>query len=450
MSYDCIVIGAGYSGLAAAKALKEAGKNILLLEARDRVGGRAYTVRDADDDYFDNGATYLGVQQESMFALSREFKVATFHSPTNGRSLFYYRGKALPYKGVIPAMRIWELIDLGFVIRRFEKLAEEMNLEEPWKTRRAKELDNMTLKEWFDRNCWTKAGNDVMTSVSELIWGQHPSCISLLYGLWYTKAGVSLTVLSTTAKGAQEQLIRGGGQIIANKIADFLGPDILRLQEPVSFVRQADDDTIEITTSQASYHAHRIIFAIPPPLLLKVGFEPPLPVEKTQFLQHCPPGAYVKVFALFSTPFWREAGFLGEVVSPDGFIALTNDVTPEKGSPGKLMGFIVGAKAYQFLRLGEKERKELCLKEWTAVFGERVRHEVRKFHIHSMMEEEWSLGCPLSTPAPGMFTTLGDSWRKPTGRIHWAGTETATKYCGYMEGAVVAGKRAAAEVLEAL
>lgn len=447
-SYDCIVVGGGYSGLVAAKKLKDAGKTVLVLEARNRVGGRAMTVPSPDGHYYDNGASYLGVQQDIMYGLAKEFGVHTFDAPTKGKAVQYYRGKSKPYGGFIPALKPWELLDLGFGLNKAERLAKQVNLEEPWKTKDADKLDRMTASEWIDRHSWTKGAKETARSAFELIWGQNPSCISMLYALWYSKAGVSFEVLCKIENGAQQQLIKGGGQLIANKIREYLTEEVVHVEEPVLGVKYGQNDA-EVSTGKQNYKARRVIFATPPQQVLKVAFDPPLPVEKVQLLQHSPPGAYYKIFATYKTPFWRKMGYRGEGTSPDGFIQLTNDVTPESGTPAKLMGFVSGSKAHEFAGMSVEERKKIALKEWTTSFGGDAGNPI-EFYIHSMMEEEYISGCPVSVMAPGMWTSLGEWLRKPIGAIHWAGTETSTKYCGYMEGACFAGQRAAGEVLEAL
>lgn len=444
--YDCIIVGAGYSGLAAAKKLKDAGEEVLLLEARNRVGGRAMTVPTPDGHYYDNGASFLGVQQDIMYGFAKEFGVHTFDAQTKGKTIQYYKGKAKTYNGLIPALRFWEVVDLGLALNKLERLATKVDLEEPWTANDALKWDRMTAAEWINRESWTKAAKDMMVMAFELIFGQNPSCVSMLYAIWYAKAGVSFEVLCKIDQGAQQQLIRGGGQLIANKIREYLTDEAVHLEEPVLNVKYGKDNA-EILTTKDSYKARRVIVAIPPQQVLRVEFEPPLPVEKIQLLQHSPPGAYYKVFATYESPFWREMGLRGEGTSPDGFVQLTNDMTPESGFPAKLMGFVSGSKAHEFAQMSYEERKKVTLREWEIGFGSKAT-EPMSFHIHSMMEEPYILGCPVSVMAPGMLTSLGVWLRKPIGPIHWAGTETSTKYCGYMEGACYAGQRAAGEVLQ--
>ena len=449
-AYDCVVVGAGYAGLSAAKSLKDAGKKVLLIEARGRVGGRVWTWRYDDGCYLDYGGSYLGKHQPKMTGFASEFGVHTFPAPTLGNSVYCYRGKSKPYKDNTPPLSWMELFDVHRTIQRFESLALTANVDEPWKSPDAKKLDNTSMAEWIRSTCWTEAARDLMTSICELIWGAGTAEVSLLHAMFYTKASVNLTTLCTIENGAQETLVKGGAQTIADKIQDHLGDAVL-LDEPVLEVEQTSDGDglVTLHTSKSVYKARRVIFAIPPQHLLNIPFTPSLPHQRRQLLQHMPIGSYWKVYACYDKPFWRKRGLRGEVMHPDGYVALTNDTSPEDGSRGVLMGFVVGNKARAFSSMNEMARKETVLGEYALFFGEQARSPYR-YVAHSMMDERWSGGCPVGVPVPGMWTSLGEWLRKPFDRIHWAGTETSTVWSGYMEGAACSGQRAAEEVLLAL
>jgi monoamine oxidase len=353
--YDCIVIGGGYAGLSAAKALKEANQRILLLEARDRVGGRVMTQRYDDGTYVDLGGSYLGREQPRMYAFVKEFGVETFDAYTPGKNVLAYRNKHLSYAGDRFPLRLWEQIDLKLLIDRFENLSKTINVDRPWESPDALELDNMTLAEWIRRNAWTKATRDMFAMACETIWGARAAEISALHAFFYAKAGVNLTTLLSSAGGAQNQLIKGGSQTIVDKIHAGLG-DSIRIGEPVVRIDQSSAEGITVMTSKTTYKTRRVIVAIPPPQVLRITFDPPLPHQRRILLEHMTMGSYWKYIALYTKPFWREGGFSGEAISPDGLLSVLFDASPQEGY-GVLMGFVIGEKARTISIDPTEERK---------------------------------------------------------------------------------------------
>ncbi|KAJ1324971.1 monoamine oxidase [Microdochium nivale] len=448
-TYECIVVGAGYSGLAAARQLKNAGKSVLVLEARDRVGGRAKTVHDPDGNYWDCGAAFVGDGQNLMYELAKEYGVEVFELPLEGQIMSVRDKTAKGYTGLIPPIHLWEAVDTGLAIQKFEKICESVNVEEPWKTPDAEELDAMTIEAWLAKTCWTRAGKLGVTLIFETLWGSGVSAASVLHGAFFCKAGISLTGLSTVKGGAQNHMFVGGGQIIANKMYETLTSDTVHLSEPVLSVKMTETQA-EVTTTKTTYTASKVILAVPPPLAQKIIFEPALPPEKTLLLQSLPMGLYIKAIASYPRRFWTENGLRGESTSYDGYCSVTYDATPPGGGARpKIQAFIVGTQARRFLELDDEQRRRVVLEELAVAFGPEAA-KPDGFLIHTMAEEEWSMGCPVATPAPGLWTGLGPWMRRPVGRLHWAGTETSSHFMGYMEGAVFAGQRAAREVLQDL
>lgn len=448
-TYDCIVIGAGYAGLSAARALLDNGKSVLLLEARDRVGGRAWTKHFDDGSYEDYGAMFLGVEQPNMHRLAAEFNISVFDVTTKGKSVLTYRGRSKSYSPTgLPPLSAVSLLFLARAVRSFEELCKTVDLEEPWKTPRAHELDNQTIEQWIRANCWTKGARDTLRMAFELFWGLGTSQVSLLHALWYSKSGVSFTVLGTIDEGAQKELVIGGGQAIANALAKYLGSAV-HLEEPVVQIDQQSESCVLVKTTKSTYQAARVIVAVPQANILRLEFSPPLPPQKMKLLQNMPTGQYWKIVAMYDSPFWRNNGLRGEAICPDGYMALINDVSPHDSRCGMLVAFIAASKAMAFLDMDHEQRRKILLRELELNYGKEAAHP-NKLTMHTMMAEEWSTGCPVAAPTPGTWTSMGHWIRKPVDRVHWAGTETSSVWSGYMEGAVQSGLRAADEVLKAL
>jgi monoamine oxidase len=149
--------------------------------------------------------------------------------------------------------------------------------------------------------------------------------------------------------------------------------------------------------------------------------------------------------ALYEEPFWREQGFSGEAVTDAGPVTLTFDSSPRDGSAGVLLGFVGGPEVGDLQGMGEGERREAVLACFSRLYGPRAGSPV-DYAEREWSAEEWSGGGPTSNFGPGGWTTVGPALREPVGRVHWAGTETATVWSGYMEGALQSGERVASEV----
>jgi len=155
-------------------------------------------------------------------------------------------------------------------------------------------------------------------------------------------------------------------------------------------------------------------------------------------------GSVVKCMAVFAKPFWREKNLTGQAVDTTGLIFSTFDNSPASGTPGIMVGFSVGSAAEQMRRLTSDQRRKVFLESLVRMFGPEAASPA-SYLEHSWADEKWSRGCFTGVFPPGVWTSLGPSLWKPEGRIHWAGTETARQWTGYIEGALESGERASRE-----
>ncbi len=443
--YDCIIIGAGYAGLTAARNLKRAGKNILLLEARDRVGGRIYTQWINDKIYLDLGGQWIGPTQHAMYALCKEYQVSTFPTYNKGRSSLYFSNQLKRYKGLIPPLPLLALLSLQKGINRINKLAKQVSLQQPWQSPNAQGWDSITTAEWMKQNIRNEKARTMFQLAYEAIFASDPRYVSFLHTLFYIKSGQNFETLMNIRNGAQQYRISGGAQSICNQMAEEL-KDVLRLENAVTQISQSDK-IVEVKGNHFTYKAKKIIVAVPPPLANAITYEQELPEERIMLLKQYFMGNVVKCYAIYKKPFWREKKLNGLCAMPGQFISVTFDNSPEDGSKGILMGFSLAEKAKELMSFDETARKDLVLDCFSKFLGdEAMRCEY--YTDQYFTQEPWSGGCYAGLMPPLAITSTATTLRKPCGHIHWAGTETSDEWNGYMEGAVRSGERAAKEILE--
>lgn len=443
-----IIIGAGFSGLAAADTLSAAGKQVTILEARDRVGGRARTEQMPDDIWLDYGGQWLGPGQTEMYALADRLGHSTWPMYVKGYVRTIFSGRKGRFKGSIPynlpLAAQWSLLK---AIARWYWQSWHVPLDTPWEAHGAAAWDAMTVGDWMREHLRHADAKSTFQIAIESVFAAHPDDISLLHALHYTRSGQGFFSLTESAGGAQQDRLQKGVQPLAESylaVLEARGVECL-LGQPVSSVEQ-NDERVVVHTQSGQYTADRIICAAPPALAAEIAYDPPLPEDKIACLQNLQPGCAIKCFAVYETPFWRSQGWSGSAVSDIAPIHVCFDVTPPDEQRGILMGFIEGRDGIRESDSSPEARRAKFLDALVSFFGPQAGEPIA-YYDHSWRHDEWARGCYAGVAPAGHWTTVGHQLRKPHGLIHWAGTETSTHWTGYFEGAVRAGKRAAEEIL---
>jgi monoamine oxidase len=151
------------------------------------------------------------------------------------------------------------------------------------------------------------------------------------------------------------------------------------------------------------------------------------------------------VAAVYQRPFWRARGLTGSAVATGFPVSVVFDDSPPGGRPGVLFAFVGGDNARRYATLAPAARRRAVLEQFAGLFGSEAKR-ADQFLETSWSQQEWTRGCPVGIPAVGSLVGYGPHLRRPVGRLHWAGTETAGYWNGYMDGAVSSGQRAASEV----
>jgi monoamine oxidase len=442
MAHDVVVIGAGLAGLTAARDLVGRGYDVTVLEGRDRVGGRTFSGTLAGVPV-DRGASFVGPTQDAVLKLAADLGCATTPTYHNGANLIRWRGRVQRYSGTIPKLGLIGLLDIGRIQWQFERIARDISITEPWKSKNAAKLDDISLGGWL-RSIKASAGSrDLMAIMSRVTWGAEPDEVSMLHALRYVKTSGGLDRMLDVVGGAQQDHFPGGTHEMAQRIAAELG-DRIRLSAKVSRIEWSES-AVAVTSSAGVVDARRAIVAIPPAHRLDIDIAPALPIEYQQLSQRWPQGALTKSYAAYRTPFWRAKGLSGQALSDQGPVFITFDVSPETG-PGVLLGF---TDPRGFDALPEDQRRAQVLACFTALFGEDAAKPI-DYLDQRWGAETFASGGPTAAVPPGSWTEFGGLLRTPVGPLHWAGTETADEWTGFMDGAVRSGQRAANEVARAL
>jgi monoamine oxidase len=444
---DVVVVGAGFAGLTAARLLQEAGRSVAVLEARDRVGGRTRTDT-RHGTWIDLGGQWIGPGQDRIVALVEELGFATYPQPEAGDDVVLDEDGARRLRSFVEAFTDADLIAYLELAGALEAIADTVPLDAPWSAPDALALDATTLADWVR----SRAVSDRVAGLFEVgvraVFAASSAQLSLLHAAHYVHSAGGWSKLTDSEGGAQQDRIRGGVQPVAEALADRLSTGTVRLGEPVSRIAQVADGVV-VEVPSGPVRARRVVVAVPPMLAGRIAYEPALPAQRDQLVQHMPQGSVIKFHVLYDEPWWRAEGLSGLVLCPHEPIGVTFDCTPPAGTPGLISGFFEGPDAVAHGERTSAERQEVVVDVLARALGERAR-DVLDYVDLDWSAEPFTRGCYGAHLPPGAWTVYGPALRRPVGRIHWAGTETAERWTGYIDGAIDSGQRVAAEVLDAL
>ncbi|MDQ1434942.1 MAG: monoamine oxidase [Actinomycetota bacterium] len=443
---DVCVVGAGYAGLTAARRLRQGGKSVVVLEARDRIGGRIWTQKLADGTPVDRGGGWLAPYHDRAFALAAEVGVRTYKTYVKGAHLLVDGDRTRRYTGLIPKISPLAVLTIARAQWKIDRLSKQVPIDAPWTAARAAEWDAESVASYIDRCAITPGiGRDLFEMAVRGLFTGDLNDVSFLNLLFLVRAHHSINNLFSIEKGAQENLVEGGAGEIARRVADELG-DAVRVDSPVRSIAH-DGDRVVVEAGDLVVTARNGVVTVPPALALAIAFDPPLADDRRTLYENAVAGPESKTLVVYDEPFWRAAGFSGQTSEPGSAAEVTLDASPKSGTPGVIASFTFGRVAERVQKLDPAVRRKAVIDALTSRLGSRAATPI-DFIETPWWEEEWTRGCSMAHFPPGVLTRYGPLLQQPMGRVHWAGTETATTSHGGIDGAIRSGERAATEILD--
>jgi monoamine oxidase len=438
-SVDVVIVGAGFAGLSAAERLASMGVSVLVVEGRDRVGGRSLSGEVAGVKV-DLGATWVARRHTAIRDLAARVGCTTTSQFAHGRNVLWMAGRRRTYKGTIPSVSPAALVDMARVQMALEKLVSTINVDAAWESPNASRLDAISFGEWLDSKRALPSTRALMTVVSKVQWGCSPGDVSLLHALRYIRAAGGIDHMLDVEGGQQQDRITETTQEIARRLAEQLGDRVV-VDAPVRHITQ-DENGVTIHTDSATIGARYAIVTTAPAHRADIEFEPPLPDSTEGLTKTWRMGALSKAFVAYDKPFWRVNGLSGEAVTDTGTVFITFDVSPDSGGPGVLMAF---CDPRVFDGFSPEIRRSRVVQQLVDLYGPQASATI-DYVDHFWGTEAFAPGGPNPAVAPYATVSYASALTEPHGRIDWAGTETAGEWAGCMNGAVLTGLRAAERV----
>lgn len=446
---DVIIVGAGISGLIAARTVLAAGLTPLVLEADDRVGGRILTQDALPGLPVELGAQWIGDTHHRMFALAAELGVPTYPQYDDGETSYDLVGSGVLRQNDFHDRFAGELAELEKVFRLLDELAAEVPPEAPWLAPLAAEWDSVTAGAWYDNQGLSPVARTLLEICTVGILAVPTVEVSFLHLLFTIQTcGVTAELFAESEGGAQTTRFVGGTGEITRRLADLVAEHLV-LRAPVQLIEHGADQVTVSCRGGLVARGRRVIVTVSPTLAGRIMYDPPLPGVRDQLTQRLPNASAMKAFFIYDEPFWRADGLNGQLISDVGPARMSNDTCLPGDDHGVILLFLEGEQARTYGRLPQDERRAALTAELVRHFGDKAARP-ECYVDGEWAERQWTRGCYNANCGPLVWTTFGQALAAPISAIHWAGTDTATQWSAYMEGAVEAGERAAQAVIAEL
>ena len=448
---DVVIVGAGPSGLTAARNLKKAGLSVAVLEARDRVGGRTWTDT-IDGAMLEIGGQWVSPDQAALLALIDELGLQTYSRYREGESVYIGAdGQRTLYTGDTFPVSETTAAEMDKLTALLDSLAAEIGAEEPWAHPKARELDTISFHHWLRQNSTDEeACNNIGLFIAGGMLTKPAHAFSALQAVLMAASAGSFSNL-TDEDFILDKRVVGGMQQVSLLQAAELGGDVV-LDSPVRTINWAEDTgggyRVTAVSERAIVNARFVIMAVPPNLYSRVSFNPPLPRRQHQMHQHQSLGLVIKVHAVYSSPFWREDGLSGTAFGAGAIVQEVYDNTNHEDLRGTLVGFVSDEKADAMFELSAGDRRRAILESIASFLGEKAL-DPEVYYESDWGSEEWTRGAYAASYDLGGLHRYGKDQLKPVGPIYWSCSDLAAEGYQHVDGAVRMGQITAARIVAA-
>ncbi|WP_106122072.1 flavin monoamine oxidase family protein [Nesterenkonia sandarakina] len=446
---DVVVIGAGPAGLMAARTLQAAGHSTIVLEARDRVGGRTWS-QEIDGAFLEIGGQWVSPDQSALLELLDELGMETFPRYREGANVYLDReGARHEFTGEMFPAPEQTVAEMRRIIGIIDELAAAIGPAEPWAHPRARELDTVTFNEWLRSQTEDEAAreNIAIFLAGGMLTKPDHAFSALQAVLMATSAGSFSNLVDEDF--ILDRRVVGGMQSVSEAMEARLPADSVQLSTPVRTIAWHREGGATVFSDRLTVRAREVIIAVPPNLYSRISFEPPLPRLQHQMHQHQSMGQVIKVHAVYDRPFWREAGLSGTGFGPNEIVQEVYDNTNHQDHRGTLVGFVSDEVADDMFRLTAAERRKTILGSLAAYLGEKaLTPEV--YYESDFGAEEWTRGAYAASFDIGGLSRYGAHQRSAVGPLHWACSDLAAEGYQHVDGALRQGRRAASDVVARL